>query len=78
MTFGPSFVAGETILVLMDFHYWKKHPTSPKVDDYRAQADFMAAHPKSFEHLGDPDVRKTSTAVFRYTAALDFSTVVPA
>ena len=77
-TFGPSFVPGETVLILMDFHYWKKHETSPNVDDYRAQADFMAAHPEAFEHLGDPDIRKTSTAVFRYHAALDFGAAVDA
>lgn len=77
MTFGPSFVPGETVLVLMDYHYWKKHRTSDYVDDYRAQADFIEAHPESFEYLGDPDIRKTSTAIFRYVAFLDFQTVVP-
>lgn len=75
-TFGPSFVPGETVLVLMDFHYWKKHETSPNVDEYRAQADFMAAHTHAFQHMGDPNIRKTSTAVFRYVAPLDFETVV--
>lgn len=75
-TFGPSFVPGETILVLMDYHLWREKGSRPMRIEYRAQTEFIEAHPASFEHLGEPDIRRTSTAVFRYTEELDFAAAV--
>lgn len=59
-TFGPSFVPGETVLVLMDYHYDEKGGPG-----FRAQKRYVRHHAGAFtclaERLGDG-----STAVFRF------------
>jgi hypothetical protein len=52
----------------MDFHYWKKTGN----DAFKAQKNFIDAHPDSFEHIADPF---GSVALFRYVEALDFDTI---
>lgn len=70
-TFGPSWVPGVTVLVLMDFNYWRKH-TGKKATALRTQHDVFAANARSFEPLADADPAGTSTAFFRYVAPMDF------
>ena len=59
-TFFPSFIPGETILVLMDYHFDEK--AGPK---YGAQKRWMAAQEKRFE-LIEERMGGTTSAVFRY------------
>jgi hypothetical protein len=66
--FGPHWIPGVTMLVLMDFHFWKKTGN----DAFKAQKNFIDAHPDNFEHIADPF---GSVALFRYVKALDFDTI---
>ena len=59
-TFFPSFIRGETILVLMDYHFDEK--AGPK---YGAQKRWMAAHRNRFE-LIEERMGGTTAAAFRY------------
>lgn len=72
-SFGPSFVPGTTVLVLMDFNYWKKFPPGPEADTLRVQTEFIAAHAHAFEPLADADPAGTSAGFFRYVAPVDFA-----
>jgi hypothetical protein len=75
-TFGPSWIPGDTVLVLMDFHHWKKTGQP----DHRCQQNFIEAHPAHFSQI--EDLRRRSNAAFLYRARLDFenldfSTLLP-
>ena len=59
-TFKPYFIPGETILVLMDYHFDEKAG-----DKYAAQKRYMTEHGDEFEIIGDR-LNGTTTAVFRY------------
>jgi len=61
-TFGPKWVAGETIVVLMDYWYFER---KPGVRGLRFQHDWMSDHAGCFEVLNErmPGV---SAAAFRY------------
>ena len=62
-TFGPSWVPGETIIVLMDFHLWQK--TGDK--RHECQKDFIEFFSDHFQPIGAPN-----KATFRYVMPLNF------
>jgi len=74
-TFGPSWIAGETVLILMDYHYWQKAKDRAAAERYRCQFDFINAHPENFEVIDDNKVGGTSAAIIRYVTPFDFTTV---
>ncbi len=59
-TFGPAFVPGVTMLVLMDYFYYEKNPNDKGL---RYQSQWMAKHPE-FEFVSRTP--GTVGAVFRY------------
>lgn len=85
-TFGPSWVPGVTVLVLMDYYFWKKkHGHAAAV--YKCQQKFIEAHPAHFRTLPDigqriPGFREvkgwqSGTEAFLYTRAFDFAGLEP-
>ena len=68
LTFGPSWVPGETVLVLMDYNLWKK--TALVV--HKCQKHFIEANSASFEPIeyAGPSI-KASFAMFRYKKSID-------
>lgn len=75
-TFGPSWVPGTTLLILMDYGYWKKHPNDPeRAKELRVQHDFVTAHPDVFTIIDEGPIEGTSAAIVRYDKAFDFDTV---
>jgi hypothetical protein len=70
-TFGPSWIPGKTVVVLMDFHFWKK----AKSKSYRCQREFIDRYRDHFEII-DRDYFEGSTwAAFRYVRKIEFNTV---
>lgn len=65
-TFGPAFVPGSTVLVLMDFSHW----TISGNPDHECQKDFIASHPNAFEPI--PLHHSGTIAAFRYRGGVDF------
>lgn len=74
--FGPSWIPGTTVIVLMDFHLWKRKQgiSAAKIASLRAQADFIEQHQSNFEPL-DTRSGYAVCAAFRYVKALDFSAI---
>jgi hypothetical protein len=74
-TFGPHWIPGETVIVLMDFYYWKKLKGWRAVD-YRCQQSFIEGHREHFSLIRgfreQYDVPFSNEA-FRYEKALDFT-----
>lgn len=66
-TFGPYWIPGETIIVLMDYHYWKKNPNP----ELKCQYNFINKYPDHFELLHD-SINKASPSIFKYKKQLDF------
>lgn len=73
--FGPSWIPGQTVLVLMDYGFWKKFTeTDPeKSERMRPQYDFVTAHPDHFSVVAEDPIAGTSAAMFRYEKAFDFA-----
>jgi hypothetical protein len=69
-TFGPHFVPGETIIVLMDYQTHNKTTSVVKKKLRRSQKDFIEANSDSFEQIADLD--DSSGVVFRYTEPVDW------
>lgn len=65
-TFGPSWIPGVTMLVLMDFHYWEKTGS----EEHKCQKFFIDAYPEHFTQV--EDFRRGSNAAFVYRKKLDF------
>jgi hypothetical protein len=65
-TFGPSWIPGVTILVMMDYHYWEKSGS----EEHKCQKYFMEAHPEHFKQM--EGFRRASNAAFLYCKKLDF------
>jgi hypothetical protein len=59
-TFQPHFIAGKTLLVLMDYHFDENAG-----EQYAAQKRYMTARPAEFELIEDR-LAGTSAAVFLY------------
>lgn len=70
--FGPSWLPGKTMVVLMDaLIYLKKKDLTPKqLGDLRIQHDFVMERPNSFTPI--TDLKDTSVAAFRYEGGIDF------
>jgi len=74
-TFGPSWIPGKTILILMDFYYWKKEK-GRKSRIHRCQQDFIEQYPDHFEIIKDFKSQYQtpfSNEAFVYKKAIDFS-----
>lgn len=65
-TFGPSWIPGVTLLVLMDYHYWQK----TGVADHRCQTNFIENYREHFEPV--EGFRRGSNAAFTYVKRLEF------
>lgn len=71
--FGPSWIPGTTIVVLMDYNlYAKSKATGEKLDSLRAQHDFIQKFSEHFEPVPTGTTYNTVRA-FRYLKALDFA-----
>ncbi|NWG45378.1 MAG: hypothetical protein HXY25_02365 [Alphaproteobacteria bacterium] len=70
-TFGPSFVPGQTVLVLMDYHY-------AGIGETEWQRRFISALPGHFEALDVPELAGSNTAAFRYLKPVDFEAAIAA
>lgn len=70
--FGPSWIPGETIVVLMDaLIYLKKKGLTPKqIGDLRIQHDFVTQRPGTFTPV--KELNDTSVAAYRYEGGIDF------
>lgn len=65
-TFGPAWIPGQTIVVLMDFEFYRKpHLTAEERRRYECQKRFVEQHAESFEQLA-ANIGGTSAVVFRY------------
>ena len=63
-TFSPHWIVGSTVLVLMDFFYYRRSGR----EDHRCQQRFVDRHSGCFEEIARSD--KTSALILRYIAAL--------
>ena len=68
LTFGASWIPGQTVLILMDYHDWKKDNNR----DHKCQKNFIEAHDQCFESIQNEtgDI-SASFEMFRYVAPLD-------
>lgn len=67
-TFGPHWVPGETILVLMDYWYFQKKDDA----SFRFQHDWITQRPEHFSYA-EERIEGGSTAILKYTKAYDFA-----
>ena len=65
-TFGPSWIPGETKVLLMDFHSWRK--TGAAGHEFQRRFFEIARH--CFEPVALGDSTGTSSAMFRYRTPL--------
>ena len=76
-TFGPSWIPGKTVLILMDFYMWKKKFIG-KFNGQKCQTDFVSKYSDYFKKI--EDFRKSydpafSNEAFLYTKKLDFNSI---
>lgn len=71
--FGPSWIPGETIVVLMDALIYLKIKDLPakNLAHLRVQHDFVTNRPDNFTRIDG--LRDTSAAAYRYNGGIDFS-----
>lgn len=65
-TFAPSFVPGETIVVLMDYRFWEDRPTRRARARFRVQQNLVERYPDSFEEIHNDVFDGTVMAAFRF------------
>jgi hypothetical protein len=63
-TFSPSWIPGQTVVVLLDITYWKRSQDAA----HRCQHQFIEAHPDHFEKIRDVSL---CGAAFLYKRPLD-------
>lgn len=68
-TFGPHWIPGVTIVVLMDFNFWRKSGKNL----HKFQMKFINRFSKYFQQLPDELLNGHSGSAFRYVNPLDFS-----
>jgi hypothetical protein len=68
-TFGPHWIPGVTLVVLMDFHFWKK----TGLDKHKAQMRFLEIYQDHFEPVEGFQV--DTNDAFRYKKPIDFRRV---
>jgi hypothetical protein len=66
-TFSPAWIAGETIVVLMDYWYFQR---PGKDNGLKYQYDWMRRHKKHFEVVVDRLHKRVPGAAFRYLGGL--------
>jgi hypothetical protein len=64
-TFAPSFVPGETIIVLMDYRFWEDRPTRRARMRFRVQQNLVERYPASFDEIRNDVFDGTVMAAFR-------------
>jgi len=67
-TFGPWWIPGKTVVVLMDYYYYKKIGRA----DFACQARFVEAHSNHFKPLDLGTKGSSVAAAFLYTAEINF------
>lgn len=68
LTFGASWIPGQTVLILMDYHDWKKDDNC----DHKCQKHFIEANRQCFEPIqNETSDISASFEMFRYVAPLD-------
>ena len=68
LTFGPKWIPGETVIVLMDYHMWKKTGAA----GHRCQKNFIEANRDCFEPIEhEGPAIKSSVAMFVYRKPID-------
>lgn len=68
LTFGPWWVPGETVIVLMDYDMWKKTGAAA----HKCQKHFVEANSNCFEPIEhEAHAIKSSVAVFLYRQPID-------
>ena len=67
LMFGPWWIPGETVIVLMDYDHWKNSGEFA----HRCQKQFVEANRDCFEPLGHAGDGKSSGAMFRYRKPVD-------
>lgn len=65
-TFAPSFVPGETIVVLMDYGFWRDRPTMRARHRFRVQQNLIERYPASFEEIRNDVFDGGVMAAFRF------------
>ncbi len=65
-TFGPYWIPGVTLVVLMDFHFWKK----TGADRHKAQMRFLESHRDHFDPV--EGFRVDTNDAFLYKKTIDF------
>ena len=75
LTFGPHWIPGETVVVLMDYNHWRRTGDT----GHKCQKEFMELHDHCFESMNPRELAELPIqeawrrpAVFRYTRRLDF------
>ncbi len=76
-TFGPYWIPGKTIIILMDYYYWKKESGRKSVI-HRCQQDFIEQYDAHFELIEDFKSKHDisfSNEAFIYKKQLDFGSL---
>jgi hypothetical protein len=68
-TFAPSWIPGQTVVILMDYFIWQKTGN----EDHKCQKDFIESHSHSFERIPHP-----TRAIFLYRAPVAFENWIAA
>ena len=69
VTFGPSWILGQTVVVLMDYNFWKDSGDTR----HKCQTQFVEANCDCFEPIEWTSADPTSAcAAFLYTAPIHF------
>ncbi len=74
-TFAPFWIPGETVVVLMDYGFWKNCKTRRGQRRMRIQQNFVEQHPECFEPLRHDAIAASCEAAFRYLAPLPFAAI---
>lgn len=69
-TFGPHWIPGETVVVLMDYQFYKDRDSTIERRRDQCQRDFIEAHPSAFESI--IDFEGLSGVAFRYEKPIDW------
>jgi hypothetical protein len=73
-TFGPFFIPGETVIVLMDYQIHETTDSTVNKRLRRCQKDFIEGNSDSFERIAD--LENSCGVAFRYTTPLDWGNPV--
>lgn len=74
-TFAPSFVPGITIVVLMDYGFWRDLKTAAQRRRFRVQQDLVERHAACFEEIRNEVFDGEVMAAFRYVRPLPMAAI---